>query len=136
MHITIGKVLLGFLDKNVKYSFMEISVSKQGEALWFLSFAGSNCQPLTNTDFLGLPMLDKVMPETQATESFPIKKLFGSSCCGAAEMNPTNIHEDVGSIPGLTQWVGGVWCCHELWCRLESCCVGCRHGLHPMLLWL
>ena len=27
-------------------------------------------------------------------------------CCGAAEMNPTSSHEDVGSIPGLTQWVG------------------------------
>ena len=30
----------------------------------------------------------------------------GSSHCGSAEMNPASIHEDVDSIPGLTQWVG------------------------------
>ena len=28
-----------------------------------------------------------------------------SSCCGAAETNPTRNHEVVGSIPGLAQWV-------------------------------
>ena len=30
---------------------------------------------------------------------------IGSSHCGTAEMNPTSIHEDVGSIPGPAQRV-------------------------------
>ena len=30
---------------------------------------------------------------------------WGSSHCGAAEMNPTRNHKVVGSIPGLAQWV-------------------------------
>ena len=28
-----------------------------------------------------------------------------SSHCGSMVMNPTRIHEDVGSIPRLTQWI-------------------------------
>ena len=27
-----------------------------------------------------------------------------SSRCGSEAMNPTSTHEDLGSIPGLTQW--------------------------------
>ena len=48
----------------------------------------------------------------------------GGSHCGPEETNPTSVHKDEGSVPGLTQWVG-IRCCHELWCRtqmrLRSC---------------
>ena len=33
------------------------------------------------------------------------KEKKGSSHCGSVVMNLTSIHEDVGSIPGLIQWV-------------------------------
>ena len=34
--------------------------------------------------------------------------------------NPTSVHENVGSIPGLAQCVkGSSMCCHTLWCRSE-----------------
>ena len=42
---------------------------------------------------------------------------------------PTSIHEDVGSIPGLTEWVGGAGIA-------VSCGVGLRRSSDPMLLWL
>ena len=34
-----------------------------------------------------------------------VKKSLGSSCCGSAVMDLTSDHEDVGLIPGVTQWV-------------------------------
>ena len=43
-------------------------------------------------------------------------------------MNPTSMHKDSGSIPGLPQWVGiGV---------AVSCGVGRRGSSDPTLLWL
>ena len=52
-----------------------------------------------------------------------------SSHCGTVEANVTSTHEDVGSIPGLTQWVWGSGV-------TMSCGVGRRCGLDPILLWL
>ena len=36
---------------------------------------------------------------------FSISDAEVSSHCGAAEMKPTSIHEDMGFIPGLAQWI-------------------------------
>ena len=45
------------------------------------------------------------------------RQISRSSHCGAAEMNPTSIHEDAGSIHGLS--VLRVRHCLELWCHSQ-----------------
>ena len=32
-------------------------------------------------------------------------EMYGSSCCASVVKKPTNIHEDMGSIPDPSQWV-------------------------------
>ena len=46
------------------------------------------------------------------------KAIVGSSHCGSVVVNPTSIHEDTGSAPGLIQWVKDP-ACLDLWCRLQ-----------------
>ena len=43
----------------------------------------------------------------------------GSSHCGAAETSLTSVHEVMGLIAGLIQWVGDRRC-REPWCSLQT----------------
>ena len=52
-------------------------------------------------------MLPKKKKKTSTIDHESLKLGLGSrsSCCGLAETNPASIHEDVGLMPGPTQWV-------------------------------
>ena len=58
-----------------------------------------------------------------------LKELSWSSHCGLTVMNPTSVHEDAGSISGLTQWVKGSGIA-------MNCLVDHRCSLDLALLWL
>ena len=50
-------------------------------------------------------VVDSVRPSGIQGKHKPLSKIFRSSHHDAAKTNLTSIHEDVGSIPGLSQWV-------------------------------
>ena len=61
-----------------------------------------------NTEMTDVRVIDK-----------DLKAAVGSSCCGAAETNPTRNHEVSGKTPGPVQWVKDpvlLW----LWCGLAA----------------
>ena len=75
-----------------------------------------------------LPSAPLLGPVSHYVAHSHLRMEYKSSCCGSAETNLTSIHEKVGSIPGLVQWVKGS-------SVAVSCGIGRRHGCDPMLLW-
>ena len=85
----------------------------QGEAMIFLKHWESECC----IDFLQCTVCFQISDQAltwikQASGTDLEEWLWGVPTVIHWVTNPTSIHEDVGSIPGLTQWT---WHCHKLW---------------------
>uniref|UniRef100_A0A8D0NAP7 Sodium/glucose cotransporter 1 n=1 Tax=Sus scrofa TaxID=9823 RepID=A0A8D0NAP7_PIG len=69
-------------------------------------FGGCRIQFLLAILYLFLYIVSKIAVSCVKASPRKENKKIRSSHCSSAVTNPTGIHEDVGSIPGLTQWVG------------------------------
>ena len=68
-------------------------------------FLGWAWNPHLCSDWSYSQILNPLPPQQELLGYFVKSEGTRSSCCGTAETNPTRIHEDVGLIPGLAQWV-------------------------------
>ena len=94
-----------------KKSNLICSAQNQAICFFVLHISGARvCKALTETIFL---LLKKYAVKHVRVKGHDVRNLlsndsafaFWNSCCGSAETNLTSIHEDLGSIPGLTQRV-------------------------------
>ena len=67
---------------------------------------------------LGRGALSQIPSQERQIGLPDLNRNTSSSQCGSVVMNPTSIHEDACSIPGLAQWVKDPGL-HELWCRSQ-----------------
>ena len=81
--------------------FLPITLSQFGRTILFHPYLSSPPTQLVPSSCSGC---DEEVKETLKNKQTK-QNQTSSSFCGPEVRNPTSIHEDVGSIPGLVQWV-------------------------------
>ena len=71
-----------------------------------MAYVGKESEKLYITDSLGCaPEINTILINCTPIQFLFLKERERISYIGTAETNPTRIHENVGSISGLVQWV-------------------------------
>ena len=107
------------------WCLLYLSISKASNSAnsqWVWKMSISNSPTLLVEMWVGIATMENSMEVPQKTkdrvtiwssnptpghiskENYKSKR-YRSSCCGSVEIHVTNIHEDLGSIHGLTRWV-------------------------------